>query len=201
MKKRMPIGIFLIPIILVLVLVAVFQGNEKFSSDPDSTPAPDEKPELSKYNVPGIRSDGSSSAPELSFDSRIPVYPNSKKLALKGGSDVTEAAFFGTSDSLDAVKQWYFNYLSTLDFKPAVVDITMDGVRTVTISMPDYPKELVELKKMPDESGRVMITITTLEFYTRNQPRPVDFSEIDEDNPENEADKSNDNNIEEEKSN
>ena len=123
--------------------------------------------------------ESNSPAKDIKFNSRIPVYPNSRKCMLKDGAEVTEAAYYSSTDPISTIKDWYFENLQKDGLKVNLIDVTnKDGFRTITMSMPDPPKELVEIKDRFMGTKDVLITITTVDFYTRNQPVPIDINEL-----------------------
>jgi hypothetical protein len=160
---------YLVPI-LILVIVATIP---KFSFGKKLI---DKFPKISKYEYPEEKEAPKESSSEEETESseitsRIPVYPNAEKAALEEGSNVTEATFYTTKDPIDKVCKWYDKQLKIEENQLMMVDFSKEGTRTITITMRDEPKELVELK-YPfmglDETG---ITITTFKFYTSTQPR------------------------------
>lgn len=173
--KRFPISVFLIPIVLLVVLALILQYGSKSQKIPQKTS------EMPKNSANSDQKSKESNSPtqDLKFDSRIPVYPNSRKCMLKDGAEVTEAAYYSSTDPVGTIKDWYFENLQKDGFKVNLIDVTSnDGLRTITMSMPDPPKELVEIKDRFMGTKDVLITITTVDFYTRNQPVPIDINEI-----------------------
>ena len=183
--KKYSFLIYLVPFLLLLLLVLTFQGSTDKHAIKMSQPP--EKPEISPYTLKDNVSDPvdseSPKEPEMTFTSRIPVYPNSQKMAVDESRDSREAVFYSTTDSMDDVKNWYIEAMGGLTKVNMIDVVDNEGFRTVTVSLPDPPKEIVEIKERFKGAQGLLITITTLEFYTRNQPRPYlpsDDSEINE---------------------
>lgn len=175
MMKRFPLSVFLIPLVLLVVLALIIHYGAKPRK---FTQKPSETPQISANSGQnGEKPNGTTQG--LPFNSRIPVYPDSQKCMLKDGAEVTEAAFFSSTDPVSTIKDWYIQNLEKDGLKVNLIDvIDKDGFRTVTISMPDPPKELVEIKERYMGTKDVMITITTVDFYTRNQPVPIDINKL-----------------------
>lgn len=177
--NRYPLSLYLLPFILLLIIVLFIQSSGDMGIGKALKWAGKEKPAISAYK----QSDGSNkdeTESPLPFESRIPVYPNSEKAALREGEDVKEAAFFTTTDSIDDVKKWYLEKLGGFEKVNLIDIVNKDDLRVITISMPDPPKELVEIRERFKGAKDLLITITTIEFYTRNQPRPMDFEKLKE---------------------
>ena len=172
--RKFPIIIYLFPFLLLLIVVALLQGHSNLSENgKKSNKKPQEIDNPDELTFPSIivdmTNDGSQT--ESRVLSRIPIYPNSHKLALDKDMDVNQAVFYSTSDPIDEVKNWYIESLGGLT-KVNMIDIQgTDDLRKVTVSMPDEPRELVEIKEHFKGSKELMITITTIEFYTRSQPK------------------------------
>ena len=176
MKRFYPLSIYLLPIILLLIIVALVRGSNDYSKSGKEQLQKAEKPVIGKYDLPSPNEPEKEKKPEESFQSRIPVYPNSAKVKLQEDSDVTEAAFYTTTDSMDTVKDWYYESLKSVG-KVSLIDIkSREGLRVVTFSFSDPPKELVEIKERYKGAKDLLITITTFDFYTRHQPRPLEPS-------------------------
>lgn len=173
--KKFPISAFMIPLVLLVVLALILQ----YSSKPKIMP---QKPvDMTQSSAISDQNGNESNSPskDLKFDSRIPVYPNSRKCMLKDGAEVTEAAYYSSTDPVGTIKDWYFDNLQKDGLKVNLIDVTnKDGLRTITMSMPDPPKELVEIKDRFMGTKDVLITITTVDFYTRNQPVPIDINDL-----------------------
>ena len=182
--KKNPILTYLFPLILLIVVVLLLKGGfeqEKVEVERTEPVEKVEKPVL-VVNAPSEdnsedNSESGESKSETKIQSRIPIYPNSKKIALGEGVDINEATFHSTTDSIDDVKDWYIEYLGGLT-KVNMIDIVgIDELRKVTLSMPDDPNELVEIKPQFKGSKDLIITITTIDFYTRAQPRSYEPKE------------------------
>lgn len=179
--RKYPLLIYLFPIILLLVVVVLMRGSSDIKEEKPNT-VEKEKPELVTLAVTDNESDEGESETEKKIQSRIPVYPNSQKAVLDNDIDVTQAAFYTTDDPIDVVKDWYIEYLGG-PTKANMIDILdKNDFRKITISMPDAPKELVEIKEQFEGAKVLLITITTIEFYTRTQPRPYEPKDLDDEN-------------------
>ncbi len=144
------------------------------------TPNGSEKHELVTFPIIVVNSQDNDSQTGRKIRGRIPIYPNSEKLAIDKDAVVDQVVFYSTTDSIDDVKDWYIEYLGGLT-KVNMIDILgKDDLRKITISMPDEPKELVEIKERFKGAKDLMITITTIDFYTRTQPRSYEPKESDD---------------------
>jgi hypothetical protein len=173
--KKFPLSVFLIPLVMLVVLALIIH----YSTKPKKIPLkPAENTPISANSGQnGKISDNSTQG--LPFDSRVPIYPNSQKCMLKDGAEVTEAAYYSSTDPVGTIKDWYMENLQKDGIKVNLIDVTnKDGFRTITISMPDPPKELVEIKERFMSTKDVLITITTVDFYTQNLPVPIDINEL-----------------------
>jgi hypothetical protein len=179
--RKFPLLTYLFPIILLLVAVALMRGSSDIKEDKPNA-AEKEKTELVTLTSTDSDSEEGESQTAKKIQSRIPAYPNSKKAALDNGIDVTQAVFYSTDDPIDVVKDWYVEYMGGFT-KVNMIDILdKNGLRKITISMPDPPKELVEIKERFKGAKGLMITITTIGFYTRTQPRTYEPKDIDDEN-------------------
>lgn len=180
--KKTPILTYVFPFILLLIAVVILKGStlqKDDKTDEIESPQDIERPVLVITTPTEDNSEGDESVTESKIQSRIPIYPNSKKIALGKGVDIDEATFHSTTDSIDEVKAWYIDYLGGLT-KVNMIDIVgRDDIRKVTLSMPDKPNELVEIKPQFKDSKDLIITITTIKFYTRAQPRSYEPKDAD----------------------
>ena len=176
--KIPPLVTYLIPIIVLIGLVFLFKGSSDTSKKTESSPGkPDSVEKLltddktTDKELTNGESDLESTGMNKEIQGRIPVYPNSQKAVLEEGMDITGASFYSSTDSADVVKEWYLEVLGGL-MKVNMIDISdKNGKRTITLSLPDPPNELVEIQEGYMGTGDLLITITTVGFYTRNQPR------------------------------
>ncbi|MCD6217418.1 hypothetical protein J7L05_06120 [bacterium] len=179
--RKYPLLTYLFPIILLLVAVALMRGSSEIKEEKPIA-AEKEKPELVTLTSTDNDSEEGESQSEKKIQSRIPAYPNSQKAVLESGIDMTQAVFYSTDDPIDVVKNWYIEYLGGLT-KVNMIDILdKNGLRKITISMSDPPKELVEIRERFKGAKGLMITITTIGFYTRTQPRKYEPKDIDNEN-------------------
>lgn len=168
--NRYPLSLYLLPFILLLIIIVFIKSSSDIGIG--------KKPLLKEYKPSEAEKAEEKEKSELPFESRIPIYPNSEKAALEKGAKVSEAAFFTTTDPIDTVKEWYVNKLGGYNKINLIDVVTKDGLRVITISLPDPPKELVEIKERFKGARDLLITITTVSFYTRNQPRPLDIEQF-----------------------
>jgi len=179
--RKYPLLTYLFPIILLLVAVALMRGSSEIKEEKPIA-AEKEKPEFVILTSTEKDSEEGESQSEKKIQSRIPAYPNSQKAVLESGIDMTQAVFYSTDDPIDVVKNWYIEYLGGLT-KVNMIDILdKNGLRKITISMSDPPKELVEIRERFKGAKGLMITITTIGFYTRTQPRKYEPKDIDNEN-------------------
>ncbi len=181
--RKYPLLTYLFPIILLLVAVALLRGSSEIKEEkPIAAETEKEKPEFVILTSTDNDSEEGETQSEKKIQSRIPVYPNSQKAALGDDIDVTQAVFYTTDDPIDVVKDWYIEYLGGLT-KVNMIDILdKKELRKITISMPDSPKELVEIKERFRGAKGLMITITTIDFYIRTQPRLYEPKDNDDEN-------------------
>lgn len=186
--RKYPLLTYLFPIILLLVAVALLRGSSEIKEEkPIAAEAEKEKPEFVILTTSDTNTDDGETQTEKKIQSRIPSYPNSKKAALDNAIDVNQAVFYSTDDPIDVVKDWYIEYLGGFT-KVNMIDILdKNGLRKITISMPDPPKELVEIKERFKGAKGLMITITTIDFYTRTQPRTYEPQENGDENADKES--------------
>ena len=176
--KSPPLITYLIPIIILVGLIFLFKGNSNISKETDSVSnkpdviektSIDEKTQEKKPE--SDKSDPETSVMDGENHSRISIYPNAQKAVLEEEIESAGASFYTSVDTVDAVKEWYLESMGGL-MKVNMIDITSkDGKRTVTLSLPDPPNELIEIKENYLGTSQLLITITTVDFYTRNQPR------------------------------
>jgi len=171
--SKYPLSLYLLPFILLLIIIVFIRSSG------DSGVKKVEKPAIDEKKASDVIKNEEKTESGLPFESRIPIYPNSEKVALQEGADVKEAAFFATTDPIDMVKDWYVDKLGGYNKVNLIDIVNKDKLRVITVSLPDPPKELVEIKEKFKGAKDLLITITTVSFYTRNQPRPIEYEPTD----------------------
>jgi hypothetical protein len=174
--NKYPLSLYLLPFILLLIVIVFIKGGSDLISGKNRGGATNDKKTVTNENKSPDTSNGESgTGSQLPFESRIPVYPGAEKIALlEEGVDVKESAFFTTTDPIDSVRDWYIEKLGGFEKINMIDIVNKDELRVITISLPDPPKELVEIKEKFKGAKDLLITITTVSFYTRNQPRPYE---------------------------
>jgi hypothetical protein len=185
--KKYPIYLYALPFAILLVVIVFIYGSNDMSKTGKNTLPRGNSSSKGKGETSESQNGGETTS-EKQFQNRIPVYPNSTKAKLQENADVAEASFYVTTDPIEKVKEWYLKSLGGTE-KVNLIDIfNREGLRVITMYLPDPPKDLVEIKERYKGAKDILITITNLEFYTRNQPRPYEPSKKETDSTEKKGD-------------